>query len=100
MTDILDSYELGLSFNQIDKFYKLCQAIDTAGNGGWYRISVLSHCSFILDNKMKPVRDGIIYYSRGHGWRVRKEPHWEAVMLARFPKWTEWRAKQIMDGGK
>lgn len=106
MIDILDAYELGLSFGKIDLFYQLCSDLEKQGNRGFYPLYRNNPDTpqvgkyFILNKKYKSLRDGIIYYSRGHGWRVRKEPHWETVMLARFPKWTEWKAKQIMDGTK
>lgn len=34
----------------------------------------------------KQYRDGILFYSRGHGWRVRKSPHWLSIFAARFPE--------------
>lgn len=63
--------------------------IESFDNAGTYASYFPKHCQFVLKSKYKARRDGILYYSRGHGWRVRKNPHWRDVFNKRFGDRTE-----------
>lgn len=52
--------------------------LEARGNSGDY-ISGLAKIP-------KQYREGILFYSRGHGWRVRRQPKdWRQVFKERFP---------------
>lgn len=76
--------------------FELAWQMEQAGNSGWYDgdglIELYQRHHYIGNvyriNVVaipKPLRDGILYYSTGHGWRVRKNPHWFTVFCERFP---------------
>jgi HAD superfamily hydrolase (TIGR01662 family) len=67
---------------QIHTFWALCESLEVLGNKGEY--STISRRWEITEPKYKSLRDGILFYSRGHGWRVRKKPHWREVFTDRF----------------
>lgn len=66
-----------------EELYDLCAYIDRMGNGGAYAHGKHSPKS-IQHYRHKHLRDGILYYSTGHGWRVRKHPHWQSVFSERY----------------
>lgn len=68
---------------------ELAEHIDDGGNSGHYSSNPPYHLNWVLRSEFKPYRDGILYYSRGHGWRVRKHPHWREVWQERFANWGE-----------
>jgi hypothetical protein len=50
-------------------------------NAGRYRSEVimdLPGSCYLLDSRYKWLRDGVLFYSRGWGWRVRKD--WREVV--------------------
>lgn len=88
--------EIILTLDQLKRFWELCVRIDGRGNHGeyaGYRKDATYDWHITLP-KFKPLRDGILHYSRGHGWRVRKKPqHWKVVFRLRFPAWREYEAQ-------
>lgn len=95
---------------QHERLFELCWHMEQQRNSGWYsgddivlghgydnrgvRFDIGIYCN-PLDFPIE-MREGILYYSAGHGWRVRKKPHWFAIFSARFPHtvkaWREgWR---------
>lgn len=81
-----------------EKLFELCWHIQMSGNRGVYTGGTVSgdygksnHVRNTVDEFPKPMRDGMLYYSAGHGWRVRKNPHWVTVFQERFPEtWKAW----------
>lgn len=66
--------------------YEAAQLIEADGNGGIYAGHFPESCSWILLSQYKPDRDGILFYSSGHGWRVRRKPYnWREIFSERFP---------------
>lgn len=63
---------------------ELAAHIDAGGNKGVYAKDAPEHLQWVLTGDMKPFRDGILFYSTGHGWRVRKAPDWVTVFEQRF----------------
>lgn len=61
----------------------------TNNSGTRFAGGVMHQYRWIRKAKYKYFRDGILYYSRGHGWRVRKKPHWKAVFNLRFNQWFD-----------
>lgn len=68
---------------------ELAEYLDDYGNSGSYAKNLPHTLNWVLRPEYKPYRDGILYYSRGHGWRVRKHPHWREVWQERFTDWEE-----------
>lgn len=68
--------------------YKLATYIDEGGNRGIYR-STRVEWMYVLSPKWAEYRKDILYYSKGHGWRVRKKPHWRTVYDQRFKQWYQ-----------
>lgn len=62
-----------------DAIEKTAEYIESFGNRGEYHFTGTSH-AWVLKPKYKPYRDGILFYSRGHGWRVRRQPAWKDVL--------------------
>ena len=80
----------GISLKKLELFYRMCREMDIAGNPGYYRNHMLLDGLTVgqvlaIFNGNINLRDGIVYYSRGHGWRLRKVPHWHDVFVERFP---------------
>lgn len=87
-----------------EKLFELCWQMEQAGNTGWYDGDMLIGAAYLirasdesfyshrelygLQVKTIPaaLRKGMLYYSSGWGWRVRKNPHWFAVFCERFPE--------------
>lgn len=73
--------------NEVDKIWILAYWLTKSGNRGLYA----DDCERMYGVNPTAIkganRTGIIYYSRGWGWRVRKEPHWKYVFYERFPDW-------------
>lgn len=65
--------------------YDLASALEESGNGGSYR----SSGDWVLLPAYKQYRDGILFFSTGWGWRVRKKPHWKTVFQERFGAWYQ-----------
>lgn len=40
---------------------------------------------FWRSRKAKPFRDPLVFYSTGHGWRLRKNPHWSKTFSDLYP---------------
>lgn len=66
---------------------QLAEWCEANGNKGWYWRDIPGDMSWVLHPEFKKYRDGIVYYSAGHGWRVRKKPHWRKVYDKRFANW-------------
>jgi hypothetical protein len=83
-----------LSLKQIQRFYELCEYIDSRGNAGEYPMDRHEPDSLwlVTGPAFKELRDGIIFYSTGHGWRVRKSPHWKETFNQRFDVWRAYQA--------
>jgi hypothetical protein len=64
--------------------YKLAWWLEADRNKGSYTGQMPKGWARVLRKEDKPLRDGIVYYSSGHGWRVRKIPHWKGIYLERF----------------
>ena len=72
-----------------EAIYRLAEYIDADCNEGhYYRYLPEAH-RWVTLPPYKVYRDGILYYSAGHGWRVRKKPHWRDVFKTRFSQWYE-----------
>lgn len=70
--------------HEVMEFYRICARIDAAGNSGEY-LARSRDKTGPFTRATKPLRAGIIYFSKGHGWRVRKKPkHWREVFKERF----------------
>ena len=46
------------------------------------KASYHNHPAWFDDHKLKPLRDGIVFYSGGWGWRLRKG--WRQTFVKRF----------------
>jgi hypothetical protein len=66
-----------------DALWHAAEAIENDGNKG-KQAHMMHGLEFAFDSEFKAQRDGILYYSNGHGWRVRKNPYWKEVYVARF----------------
>lgn len=71
--------------------FQLATQFEDKGNGGWYHWMVEPQYRYVLSkNKtLLEYRRGILYYTRGWGWRVRKKPHWKEVYKERFSQWYQ-----------
>lgn len=65
--------------------WNMAEWLESGGNIGVYRATLIRLFGVTPSHIPKRARDGIIFYSRGHGWRVRKDPHWKDVFRERFP---------------
>jgi len=72
--------------DEVKQFAWLCIYIENMGNGkGMYRIfGMHDNLHWLSKAWSKPLRDGIIFYSTGWGWRLRKKPAWHVVFAERF----------------
>lgn len=66
---------------------ELATWIEANGNSGFYVRDCPIEYRYALHSSHKRYRDGILFYSRGHGWRVRKKPHWKTIYDARVAQW-------------
>ena len=64
--------------------YEIGLFLEDDGNQGCYRSSIPSEHGWALHPKYIEFRRGILFYSTGHGWRVRKKPYWKQVFRERF----------------
>lgn len=62
------------------------QMIEADGNSGIYAGRFPDSCFWVTRPAYKQWRDGILFYSSGHGWRVRRAPAWQEVYNLRFPE--------------
>lgn len=85
MSKAIDPARQGLSEQQLRDFYAYCLYCEADGNRGGYDRRSRVRGAWILEGKYKHFRDGILFYSRGWGWRLRKKPHWKTVFAERFP---------------
>lgn len=67
--------------------YALCEWLDADGNRGRYRSGIPDGLAYVLAPKHADYRKDILFFSSGHGWRVRKMPHWKTVYQERFSAW-------------
>ena len=72
---------------ELRAFYDLCERMEADRNRGWYTGDMCFHGGvhsqrFIKDRKFLPYRKGIIFYSTGWGWRLRKG--WRETFGQRF----------------
>lgn len=90
-----------------ETLFELCWHMENQRNTGWYAGDILPlgeithrrgnipvHFGIPFDPRTIPVemRKDILYYSSGHGWRVRKNPHWFTTFCQRFPETVKaWR---------
>lgn len=72
--------------SELRAFYDLCERMQNEGNGGWYTGDLCYMGKdaerFIRDRKSLAYRSGIIFFSTGWGWRLRK--NWREVFGQRF----------------
>lgn len=85
--------EHGLTRTKIEMFYEMCKWMSDS-NGGCHRQLVWHKDGYttvgvVIDRIPQELRKGIVFYSGGHGWRVRKDPHWQVVFRERFPEFTK-----------
>lgn len=68
-----------------DAIERVAEHIDAGRNDGIYRrmSSPIAAHEWVLNPKWKAWRDGVLYYSKGHGWRCRKKPHWRDVLAGK-----------------
>ena len=64
--------------------YLLAEWMEKSGNKGVYTQYCPDELQWVLGVRYQPERDGILFYSTGWGWRVRKSPHWRLVANERF----------------
>lgn len=89
---------------QLRGFYNICESMENSGNGGWYRGSFNGDAGglFITDRKFVNYRQGIVFFSTGWGWRLRKG--WRETFGQRFYEtvvnWTDARFVTIPKGKK
>lgn len=83
-----------LNLVQILKFRTLCEWLEHCGNRGSYAgyTGDPDGLWYVTRPEFKPQRDGIIFYSTGHGWRLRKSPNWAETFEQRFPLWRAYQA--------
>lgn len=84
MSRALDPANYSLSEREIRNFYALCEAFEAEGNSGHYT-DYNRTGGFIYEGKYVRFRTGILFFSTGWGWRLRKKPHWREVFAQRFP---------------
>lgn len=68
--------------------FKMATYLDETGNRGTYRTTRFEW-GYVLSPKYASYRKGIVFYSKGWGWRVRKKPHWKTVYNERFSQWYQ-----------
>lgn len=70
--------------SELRAFYDLCEQMEREGNKGWYSgdLSRMGYTRFAFDRKFVAHRKGIIFYSGGWGWRLRK--NWRETFGQRF----------------
>jgi hypothetical protein len=77
--------ERGISSAILKGFWDWCCQMDK-DNRGSYNARLGAYDAPFLKNVIPTaLRKGIAYYSKGHGWRVRKKPLWKTVFAERFP---------------
>ena len=69
--------------------WQIATHLEESNNRGAYSRSIKQTFGIDPTDIPKEQRDGILYYSRGHGWRVRKNPHWREVFAQRYPHTME-----------
>ncbi len=86
--------EGGIPTGKILEVWNTCCRLERQGNTGEYALR--GHGREIMDLKrckanaaMIELRKAIMFYSRGWGWRLRKNPHWETTLKTMFPKTLE-----------
>ena len=67
--------------------YALCEWLEAVGNTGRYQSSIPGNLVYVLAPRYVDYRKDILFFSAGHGWRVRKNPHWKTVYQERFAAW-------------
>lgn len=86
--------EGGIPVSAILRVWETCCRLERNGNTGEYALRL--HGREIMDLKrckanadMIALRKTIMFYSRGWGWRLRKNPHWQETLKTKFPKTLE-----------
>jgi hypothetical protein len=64
--------------------YEIGLWLEGNGNHGRYTSDIPNEHQWVLGRKYLEQRRGILFYSTGHGWRVRKKPYWKTVFRERF----------------
>ncbi len=67
----------------------LAEWLEHDGNQGHYTSYLPENLRWVMHPKFADYRKGILFYSSGWGWRVRKKPHWKTVYNERFGQWYE-----------
>lgn len=67
------------------EIYRIAQHLEATGNHGSYPGNIKRAVGVKPTEIPKSQRDGILFYSRGWGWRLRTHPHWKNVFAKRFP---------------
>lgn len=72
---------------ELRAFYDLCERMESEGNKGWYtgdlcHMAGAAGAAFISGRKHLPYRAGVIFFSTGWGWRLRKS--WRETFGQRF----------------
>lgn len=63
--------------------------LEAGGNGGFYTGAIPDSWRWVMGARYGAERAGILFYSRGWGWRVRTNPTWRSVFDERFYKLEE-----------
>lgn len=63
--------------------------LEDGGNKGEYTSYIPDAHQWVMGARYQPERAGILFYSRGWGWRVRTNPSWRSVFDERFYKLEE-----------
>jgi hypothetical protein len=88
--------------SELRAFFDLCEQMQSEGNGGWYtgdlcQMGGAGAVAFIRERKHKPYREGIIFYSTGWGWRLRK--NWRDTFGQRFYETVvNWQDAPLLKG--
>jgi hypothetical protein len=72
--------------NTEQQIYALAFLLDITGNTGSYVSTCVSSYGIDPRDTKPKARTGILFYSKGHGWRVRKSPYWRDVFFERYPE--------------
>ena len=68
--------------------YEAAACLEAIGNAGMYTGLFPDDCRWVLATRYNNERKGILFYSRGWGWRLRKSPDWRKVLQERFPDYA------------